>query len=93
LTQTADQLVSSLVDDTFFIMQKCARRALATGSLQCCCALLTELNNILASGFRAAVAAKLANAGQRLMAAMPNDPLLGDRPLPPIFTPTLSSLA
>jgi len=73
-----DQLVSSMVDDTFFIMQKCARRALATSSLQCSCALLTELNNILSSGFRAAVAGKLSNCAQRLMAAMPSDAQLAE---------------
>ena len=39
----------------FFILQKCGRRALATGSLQCLCAVLGQLNNLLSNSLRAAL--------------------------------------
>ena len=48
-------LTTSVVDDTFFILQKCGTRALATGNLQCVCAILGHLNTLLASHLRAAL--------------------------------------
>jgi hypothetical protein len=50
-----DALTTSMVDDVFFILQKCGRRALATGSLQCLCAILGQLNNLLSNSLRAAL--------------------------------------
>mmetsp|Transcript_32816 Transcript_32816/g.77788 ORF Transcript_32816/g.77788 Transcript_32816/m.77788 type:complete len:739 (+) Transcript_32816:153-2369(+) len=79
LDELADgQLVSSMVDDTFFIMQKCARRSLATGSLQCSCAVLTELNNIISGAFRSAVGGRLSNCAQRLLSDMPAEAAIAD---------------
>ena len=51
-------LTTSMVDDVFFILQKCGRRALATGSVQCVCAVLGQLNNLLAHDLRAALDAQ-----------------------------------
>jgi hypothetical protein len=50
-----DALTTSMVDDVFFILQKCGRRALATGSLQCLCAVLGQVNNLLSNSLRAAL--------------------------------------
>ena len=50
-----DALTTSMVDDAFFILQKCGRRALGTGSLQCACAVLGELNTLLGNSLRAAL--------------------------------------
>ena len=50
-------LTTSMVDDVFFILQKCGRRALATGSVQCVCAVLGQLNTLLAHNLRAALEA------------------------------------
>ena len=44
-----------MIDDAFFILQKCGRRALGTGSLQCACAVLGELNTLLGNSLRAAL--------------------------------------
>ncbi len=64
-------LTSSLVDDVFFILRKCGLRALASGSVQCCTALLTELNNLLANTLRDALAGRMAGGAARLLAAAP----------------------
>ncbi len=50
-----DALTTSMVDDVFFILQKCGRRALATANLQCFCAVLGQLNNLLSNSLRAAL--------------------------------------
>ena len=50
--------LTSMVDDVFFIVQKCGRRALATGNVQCACAVLTAGNGLLASDLKAALDAK-----------------------------------
>jgi hypothetical protein len=76
--QGEGQLVSSMVDDTFFIFQKCVMRSLATNSLQCSCAVLTELNNLMSGSYRSAVGARLANCAQRLMADMPGEAMLAE---------------
>ncbi|KAK9907313.1 hypothetical protein WJX75_001280 [Coccomyxa subellipsoidea] len=66
---SADALTTSMVDDVFFILQKCGRRALATGNLQCLCAILGQINNLLSNSLRTALelnwkagAARLAQA-------------------------------
>ncbi len=51
-------LTTSMVDDVFFILQKVGRRALATSSAQCACAVLGQLNTLLASNLRAALDAQ-----------------------------------
>lgn len=50
--QNPNAQTSSMVDDVFFIARKCGRRAMATSSHQCVCALLGEINNLLANEFR-----------------------------------------
>ena len=52
---SADALTTSMVDDVFFILQKCGRRALATGNLQCLCAILGQINNLLSNSLRTAL--------------------------------------
>lgn len=52
---SGDALTTSLVDDVFFILQKVGRRSLATASVQCICAVLTQLNSLLASDLRLAL--------------------------------------
>ena len=49
---TAEALTTSAVDDCFFILQKCGKRGLATGSLPAVCAVLGSVNAILAGSFR-----------------------------------------
>jgi hypothetical protein len=51
-------LLSSMVDDVFFIVQKSCRRALATGNTQCACTVLGQGNGMLASQLRAALDAR-----------------------------------
>ena len=48
-------LASSMVDDVFFILQKCSQRGLATGSLQCVGAIMGQINSVLSSSLRAAL--------------------------------------
>ena len=64
-----DALTSSMVDDVFYILLASGRRAGATGSLQCVCAVLNHLNNLLSNEFRDALGAKLRGAMPRLLAA------------------------
>lgn len=52
---SADALTTSMVDDVFFILQKCGRRALATSNLQCLCAILGQINNLLSNSLRTAL--------------------------------------
>lgn len=52
---SADALTTSMVDDVFFILQKCGGRALAIGSLQPLCAILGQLNNLLRDSLRSAL--------------------------------------
>lgn len=52
---STDALTTSMVDDVFFILQKCGRRALATGNLQCLCAILGQINNLLSNSLRTAL--------------------------------------
>lgn len=50
--------LTSMVDDVFFIVQKCGRRALATGNVQCACAVLGAGNGLLGTDVTAALDAK-----------------------------------
>lgn len=51
----AEALTTSMVDDVFYILQKSGQRALSSGNLQCACAILGQLNNLLASNLRQAL--------------------------------------
>ncbi|QDZ22070.1 subunit 4 of oligomeric Golgi complex [Chloropicon primus] len=48
-------LTSSLVEDAFFILQKCGRRGMATGNVQCVCSVLNNINNHLCNAFLSAL--------------------------------------
>jgi conserved oligomeric Golgi complex subunit 4 len=50
-----DALTTSMVDDVFYILQKCGQRALSSANLQCACAILGQMNNLLASNLRQAL--------------------------------------
>ncbi|CAK0785054.1 hypothetical protein CVIRNUC_008259 [Coccomyxa viridis] len=65
-----DALTTSMVDDVFFVLQKCGGRALAIGSLQCLCAILGQLNNLLRDSLRAALEYKWKAAAARLAQAV-----------------------
>ena len=51
----ANSLASSMVDDIFFVLQKCAQRGLATRNLQCVGAIMGQVNTALATSLRAAL--------------------------------------
>ncbi|KAK9800904.1 hypothetical protein WJX73_009018 [Symbiochloris irregularis] len=68
---TAEVLTTSVVDDTFFILQKCGGRALATGNLQCVCAVLGHLNSLLTSTLRASLEHKWKGAALKLVQSLP----------------------
>eukprot|EP00899_Mesostigma_viride_P022766 jgi/Mesvir1/3674/Mv14963-RA.2 len=53
-----DALTSSMVDDVFFILQKCATRAVSTANTQCMCALLNHVTNVLGNEFRTGIQRK-----------------------------------
>jgi len=44
---TPDAPTASMADDVFYILQKCATRTLSIGSVQCVCAGLNHVNNLL----------------------------------------------
>ena len=81
-----DALTTSMVDDVFFVLQKCGGRALAIGSLQCLCAILGQLNNLLRDSLRAALEYKwkvslYANSARlsfhtRARSALPEQPFM-----------------
>eukprot|EP00878_Enallax_costatus_P037865 GHUV01042925.1.p2 GENE.GHUV01042925.1~~GHUV01042925.1.p2 ORF type:complete len:100 (-),score=12.21 GHUV01042925.1:117-416(-) len=73
-------LTSSMVDDVFFILKKCGSRALATHSIHCACAVLGQLNDLMANKFKAAVVAELAGGPGKLLAAAPALPGTADTP-------------
>ncbi|XP_017773856.1 PREDICTED: conserved oligomeric Golgi complex subunit 4 [Nicrophorus vespilloides] len=56
---SSDQQTSSLVDDTFFIIRKCIRRAISTGSLDGCCAIINTGCRVLESDYCAVLKNKL----------------------------------
>lgn len=51
----AEQLISTMVDDVFFVIQKCTRRSLSTQQPDCVCALLNHANAILEEDFATAM--------------------------------------
>lgn len=74
LPQVSGNLTSSMVDDVFFILKKCGSRSLATHSIHCVCAILGQLNDLLANKFKAALLAKTAGGPAKLLAAAPAMP-------------------
>lgn len=56
--QVSGALTSSMVDDVFYILMSSGRRAGATGSLQCVCAVINHINNLLSNEFDHALQAK-----------------------------------
>ncbi|XP_022912920.1 conserved oligomeric Golgi complex subunit 4 [Onthophagus taurus] len=53
------QYVSSMVDDTFFIIKKCIRRATSTGSLDGICAIINNACRVLESDYCSILRSKL----------------------------------
>ncbi|PIK43695.1 putative conserved oligomeric Golgi complex subunit 4-like [Apostichopus japonicus] len=50
---------SSMVDDIFFILKKCTKRAISSGSVDCACALLNHTTTILEGDYQDSLYAKL----------------------------------
>ncbi|XP_071496788.1 conserved oligomeric Golgi complex subunit 4-like [Diadema antillarum] len=50
---------SSMVDDIFFILKKCTRRAMSSGSVDCACAMLNHTSTLLGSDYRDVLYGKL----------------------------------
>ncbi len=69
-----DSLTSSMVDDAFFVLLKAGRRSMGTGKAPSVVAILNQINSLLASLYRSALASKLAGAAGRLAAAAPTEP-------------------
>ena len=63
-------LTSSLVDDAFYLLLKCARRAAVSRSPQCLCNVLSNINQILVSDVKAAVQRRLRGSVQRLLSGL-----------------------
>jgi hypothetical protein len=59
-------LTSSMVDDVFFVLMKAGRRAMGTGKAPSAVAILNQLNGVLATIYRAAIAGGLQGAPSRL---------------------------
>lgn len=56
------QATSSMVDDVFFIIKKCLRRALSSGSADVTCAMLNHTSTILDEEYRDILKARLNNS-------------------------------
>lgn len=63
-----------MVDDAFFVLLKAGRRSMGTGKAPSVVAILNQINSLLASLYRSALASKLVGAAGRLVAAAPTDP-------------------
>ncbi|XP_038069767.1 conserved oligomeric Golgi complex subunit 4-like [Patiria miniata] len=50
---------SSMVDDIFFIVKKCTRRAISSGSTDCACAMLNHTSSLLEGSYRDVLYSKL----------------------------------
>ncbi|KAE8609186.1 hypothetical protein XENTR_v10011735 [Xenopus tropicalis] len=53
------QLISSMVDDVFYIVKKCIGRALSSSSIDCLCAMINLSTTMLESDFREVLCNKL----------------------------------
>ena len=58
-TSDDSSLTSSMVDDAFFIVKKCVRRALSSSSVDGVCAMLNHANSVLEEHFREVLYSKL----------------------------------
>lgn len=67
-------LTSSMVDDSFFVLLAAGRRALATARAPSAVSILNQLNTVLSTQYRTALARKLQGAAGRLAAAAPHVP-------------------
>lgn len=54
-----EALTSSMVDDVFFILQKCTHRAVSSRNVQCACAGMNHVGALLGNEYREAISAKL----------------------------------
>jgi hypothetical protein len=64
----AEQIVSTMVDDVFFVLQKCTRRGLSTQHADCVCAVLNHANAILEEDFAQVLKKRLSGGLADLMA-------------------------
>ena len=71
---------SSMVDDAFFVLLKAGRRCMGTGKAPSVVAILNQVDGLLSSLYRSALAAGLQGAAGRLAAAAPAEP--GEAPGP-----------
>jgi hypothetical protein len=76
--QVSGSLTSSVVDDAFFILKKCGSRALATRSIHCVCAILGQLNDLLANKLKGALLAHIGSGPGKLLAGAPALPGAAD---------------
>eukprot|EP00227_Mantoniella_beaufortii_P018130 CAMPEP_0197602048 /NCGR_PEP_ID=MMETSP1326-20131121/36436_1 /TAXON_ID=1155430 /ORGANISM="Genus nov. species nov., Strain RCC2288" /LENGTH=678 /DNA_ID=CAMNT_0043169345 /DNA_START=10 /DNA_END=2043 /DNA_ORIENTATION=- len=81
--EQVDSLSSSMVDDIFYILQKCARRATETGSIQAVCASLNHINNILTGEVHGATRNDLQHADlnflEGVLSTSSNDPKIAKK--------------
>lgn len=75
-----ESATSSMVDDSFFVLLKAGRRSMGTGKAPSVVAILNQINSLLATLYRNALAGKLSGAAARLVAAAPAEP--GEAPGP-----------
>jgi hypothetical protein len=66
----AEQIVSTMVDDVFFVLQKCTRRGLSTQHADCVCAVLNHANAILEEDFAQVLKKRLSGGLADLMASL-----------------------
>lgn len=71
---------SSMVDDAFFVLLKAGRRCMGTGKAPSVVAILNQVDGLLCTLYRNALAAALQGAAGRLAAAAPPEP--GEAPGP-----------
>lgn len=66
----AEQIVSTMVDDVFFVLQKCTRRALSTQNADCVCAVLNHANAILEEDYAQVLKKRLSGGLADVMASL-----------------------
>lgn len=49
---TRDALATSMIDDVYFVMQKCSQRAIATRNVQSVATILNQINSLLSVNLR-----------------------------------------
>ncbi|XP_071957457.1 conserved oligomeric Golgi complex subunit 4-like [Antedon mediterranea] len=58
-TLESESQTSSMVDDVFFILKKCTKRAISSGSVDCACAMVNHTASLLESNYRDVLYSKL----------------------------------